>query len=614
MQLREEIKISIIFDEEVAMSRNMYEAVFLYFRCCRRAINSMSSDVKWACEYCTYENYQVSKKCVLCHAPRPLQVITDLENAEQDIYKVAELAEKNAERKSGSNKDTDSKWSCCMCTYLNWSSATKCAQCTIPRKQTFIYAASSGSSPSQERNSQLEQSNQNIPTSVPTQSTGKLISPISPDGIKTLRNANNDKNKAVAAYVRNTIKWACKACTYENYPRSKNCTMCGIPRGKSYTENTALLESRTSSFGSRHELPLHVETINQENIRSGQNSPVISSNQNENERVPPVNNRSGHSSPVNNKSRQNSPTSNESSQRKNVGGRTSRNNSGQNTANNRSGQNSPNSISGLINLNENETVSGQNSPKNNRSGLVSPSNLSDSSGSDKGSPTTTRASAGSHNRNRNDTLLIQDGACAIGGAKEEEIREKRIQKMRKRLTTSDLIWLNACEAVVNGDPGGIEQFLTSGGDPGRQLTKDEVFILDRPSAFEAGYTLVHLALRFRRDDMVAILLTATDISSKGFKRLPSYSSPDVASEIRREVSVHLKQRKGTFPCYFLSENATFSLPAGKRSSDKNIHVHVHVATINPCHAEYMYIKMPHPLLIFNQSDYLIPIVAINSHT
>ena len=34
--------------------------------------------------------------------------------------------------------------------------------------------------------------------------------------------------------------------------------------------------------------------------------------------------------------------------------------------------------------------------------------------------------------------------------------------------------------------------------------------------------------------------------------------------------------------------------------------------VNPCHAKY--IKMPRPLLIFSQSDYLIRIVAINSHT
>ena len=34
--------------------------------------------------------------------------------------------------------------------------------------------------------------------------------------------------------------------------------------------------------------------------------------------------------------------------------------------------------------------------------------------------------------------------------------------------------------------------------------------------------------------------------------------------------------------------------------------------IKPCPAEY--IKMPHPLLIFSQSDFMSQIVAINSHT
>ena len=34
--------------------------------------------------------------------------------------------------------------------------------------------------------------------------------------------------------------------------------------------------------------------------------------------------------------------------------------------------------------------------------------------------------------------------------------------------------------------------------------------------------------------------------------------------------------------------------------------------VNPCHAEY--IRMPCPLLIFNQSDYLIQVVDINSIT
>ena len=41
--------------------------------------------------------------------------------------------------------------------------------------------------------------------------------------------------------------------------------------------------------------------------------------------------------------------------------------------------------------------------------------------------------------------------------------------------------------------------------------------------------------------------------------------------------------------------------------------------VNPCHAEYTQqkyqcIRMPCPLLIFNQSDYLIQVVDINSNT
>ncbi|KAH3787027.1 hypothetical protein DPMN_165146 [Dreissena polymorpha] len=61
--------------------------------------------------------------------------------------------------------------------------------------------------------------------------------------------------------------------------------------------------------------------------------------------------------------------------------------------------------------------------------------------------------------------------------------------------------------------------------------------------------------------MVAILLAATDITSKGFKRLPSYICPDLSANIRRDIRLLLRQKKGTFPCYFFENSSTFSLPA-----------------------------------------------------
>lgn len=61
--------------------------------------------------------------------------------------------------------------------------------------------------------------------------------------------------------------------------------------------------------------------------------------------------------------------------------------------------------------------------------------------------------------------------------------------------------------VVEGDMAAVEAYKSSGGDIARQLTADEVQLLNRSSAFGVGYTLVHLAIRFQRQDMLAILLT-----------------------------------------------------------------------------------------------------------
>lgn len=61
--------------------------------------------------------------------------------------------------------------------------------------------------------------------------------------------------------------------------------------------------------------------------------------------------------------------------------------------------------------------------------------------------------------------------------------------------------------VVEGDLAAVEAYKSSGGDIARQLTADEVRILNRPSAFDTGFTLVHLAIRFQRQDMLAVLLT-----------------------------------------------------------------------------------------------------------
>lgn len=66
--------------------------------------------------------------------------------------------------------------------------------------------------------------------------------------------------------------------------------------------------------------------------------------------------------------------------------------------------------------------------------------------------------------------------------------------------------------VVEGDLVAVEAYKSSGGDIARQLTSDEVRLLGRPSAFDVGFTLVHLSIRFQRQDMLTLLLTEVQLT------------------------------------------------------------------------------------------------------
>lgn len=98
--------------------------------------------------------------------------------------------------------------------------------------------------------------------------------------------------------------------------------------------------------------------------------------------------------------------------------------------------------------------------------------------------------------------------------------------------------------------------------------------------FEVGHTLLLLALRYQRDDIVTLLLARADLdhnstdiahgSAHGgrIKRVPCYVSPDTAANIRRSVAMSLRQRKGELPCFYFSEITTFALPASMCFSTK----------------------------------------------
>lgn len=109
-----------------------------------------SKDEKWFCEYCTYENFQLSLKCTMCKGQKPLlnEDIFRLSPSTQQPISQSQLIEPSSEifynNACGITKNDDddvktsssqqhNKWSCSTCTYLNYMKTQKCVQCNTKR-------------------------------------------------------------------------------------------------------------------------------------------------------------------------------------------------------------------------------------------------------------------------------------------------------------------------------------------------------------------------------------------------------------------------------------------------------------------------------------------------
>ncbi|CAM4583412.1 ubiquitin thioesterase ZRANB1 [Lepidochelys kempii] len=380
--------------------------------------------IKWACEYCTYENWPSAIKCTMCRAQRPSGTIitedpfksgssevgrdwdpTSIEGGSSPLICPDSSARPRV--KSSYSTESANKWSCHMCTYLNWPRAIRCTQC-------------------------LSQRRTRSPTESPQSSgSGSRSVPFSVDPCEEY----NDRNKLNTRAQH----WTCSVCTYENWAKAKKCVVCDHPR------------------------PNNIEAI--ELADTEEASSII---------------------------------------------------------------------------NEQDRARWRGSCSSGNSQRRSP-------------PTTKRESEVKMDFQRIEL------AGAVGSKEELEVDFKKLKQIKNRMKKTDWLFLNACVGVVEGDLAAVEAYKSSGGDIARQLTADEVRLLNRPSAFDVGYTLVHLAIRFQRQNMLAILLT--EVSQHAAKCIPAMVCPELTEQIRREIAASLHQRKGDFACYFLTDLVTFTLPA-----------------------------------------------------
>ncbi|XP_011292702.1 ubiquitin thioesterase trabid isoform X1 [Musca domestica] len=487
---------------------------------------------KWTCDYCTYENFPSAIKCTMCKGVKPM--------VNEDIFRlsppqtsyvgnaeahgaVAEVIDsqplgliacsrqdtQNVTDDVVTSTDADCKWSCKMCTYKNWPRSIRCVQCytkkgataaeTSPSREigatsvasqrsspimahsamerdiidtkSFIDPCPQAEASSNQHQLQERLSKMQIATNIDAEmnasnsaasaagaaAAAQRLSPIEGSSTIHLNNlANNSSvqtqstttclsstssNTQLASYTK---KWACNTCTYENFPKSLKCSMCGNPR-----------DSNSSSSA---------------------------------------------------------------------------------TANN-SIENNGSAASG------GGAVIGN---SNNQSSI--------SCSSDKMNDTV--SSNNSFNKQQN---IYQLGSDTINNCDTmQERQERRIRQIRRQV---DWQWLNACLGVVENNYSAVEAYLSCGGNPARSLTSTEIAALNRNSAFDVGHTLIHLAIRFHREEMLPMLLAQISGSGPGIKRVPSYVAPDLASDIRRHFANMLRMRKSMFPCTYVQEHATFVLPA-----------------------------------------------------
>ena len=96
----------------------------------------------------------------------------------------------------------DNKWACPLCTYFNWPKALRCTQCLTPRRSRV-----SPSTTAMQRGTP-KSSNEGMATT--------QVAP-SPPSLESLRISTPSPPS----------KWNCSICTYENWPRTRKCVLCG---------------------------------------------------------------------------------------------------------------------------------------------------------------------------------------------------------------------------------------------------------------------------------------------------------------------------------------------------------------------------------------------------
>ncbi|XP_061412191.1 ubiquitin thioesterase ZRANB1 [Lethenteron reissneri] len=475
--------------------------------------------------------------------------------------------------------DGGRKWGCDYCTYENWPSAIKCTMCRAPRRSPSIISPPEAGTPGSPDDGRWRR----VLTDVSPSGRGggpsggtPIICPDADDvvggggGLGGLGGLGGGNLTADSAG-----KWSCATCTYMNWQRTARCSQCLTQRGGCRTVTATIAAQRSPRGGSPGDSPGASTTCVARHRRGGGASPVSPEhveeilNNDRNRAAAPPALAPPPSAPAP------PPTSRAPVSPKWMCATCTYENWPKSLKCSVCAHPRPNNYEAVepervaIDARDAERAAAlieqerarRHAAGGGTGGVVG---LVGAGGGGGGCGAGMRRSPSSSRRDPDSPLLDVpriEFAGAVGNNRKEdrEVDFKRLKQIKNRMRKTDWLFLNACLGVVEGDFAAVEAYKSCGSDIARQLTGDEVRLLNRPSAFDTGHTLVHLAIRFQQQDILAMLLA--EVSQHAAKRIPAFVCPELTELIRREVATSLHQRKGDFPCHFLSDLLTFTLPA-----------------------------------------------------
>ncbi|KAF6775190.1 hypothetical protein AHF37_05650 [Paragonimus kellicotti] len=425
----------------------------------------MSSRPKWRCSMCTYDNWMAAIKCTLCRTPRSSVLI------EEEMQRL-KVSPKELENISGSHasvsSETEHLMRCASCTYLNKPLSFKCEQCF---------------------NVLCDPSELVTSDPKPSISTDSPASPFSSFRVE---------------------KWSCLQCTYENWPKSQHCVMCGgspsatsantvvdtvgdgVGKGSSPNSNESTSSGQADGKPSKDALWLAA-------CRA-----VLDSDMTPIERY------------------------------LSSGGRMERKLTKQDCLHLNLMQQSTASATaphGFVNS-DLASVSSNEDTTNRTSGVASPSNISSEESDKTGSGTKIRAG-----------LTLVDLAIRFG----------RTDLINLFIALSGLHTTSAAVSIGSSTKSGSRSCLASC-QPNEATTQ---YKLSQHGSRRQSNIPIHPSLQH-------IVSRAPGLSSRcGIVRskwMPCQASPHIAKELRGTFALGIKHHQGDFPCAFLTDWSTFALP------------------------------------------------------